>query len=95
MAEGTGRGSEEGKEVRSEAEQTKEGKEEARRCGGTKRGSALGPKLKSRGCNSSHLNTILFTNNYYRSIGKAVFDQAGGKQHNIKGGANRAETWRG
>ena len=34
-------------------------KEEARQGGGTKRGSALRTKLKSRGCNSRRLKTIL------------------------------------
>ena len=66
-------------EARQRGRQRKR-KEEANQGGGRNRGSALRTELKSRGCNSSDLKTILY---YYRSIGKAVFDKAGGQQHNI------------
>ena len=47
---------------------------------GAKRGSPPRTKLKSIGCNSGGLKTILYQQ---RSIGKAVFDEAGGTRHNI------------
>ena len=55
-----GGGSGAGKEGGSETERMKEeGKEGGREAGRRKRGSAPRTKLKSRGCNSSDLKTIL------------------------------------
>ena len=48
------------KEARQRGRTRKRRKEKARKGGGTKRGSALRTKLKSRGCNSSDLKTILY-----------------------------------
>ena len=55
-------GSEAGKEGGSEAEMNEEKKKrgKAKQSGGRKRGSALRTKLKSKGCNSNDLKTILY-----------------------------------
>ena len=57
-----GGGSEAGKDGGSgqRGRRRKGKREEARQGGGRKRGSALRTKLKSRGCNSSDLKTILY-----------------------------------
>ena len=47
-------------EARQRRRRRKGRKEEARKCGGAQRRSALRTKLKSRGCNSSDLKTILY-----------------------------------
>ena len=58
---GNGEESEAGKEEARQGRQTRKRKrEEANLGGGTKRGSALRTKLKSRGSNSSDLKPILY-----------------------------------
>ena len=78
------------KEEASQTGRKRKGRrEEARQGGGRKRGSAPRTKLKSRGCNSSDLKTILY------NIGKAVFDEAGGKQHITEAAPNELKLGEG
>ena len=99
MEDGRGRGRE-GRRKQPRAEKVRQGKnEEARQSGRKgrkerqggerKRGSAPRTKLKSRGCNSSDLKTILY------NIGKAVFDEAGGKQHITEAAPNELKLGEG